>query len=400
MRTGIATVPLDTGKCPKWLFERMKRLSRAIIFAIVQAFGTEEVLKRLADPVWFQSLACVIGFDWNSSGATTTTLGALKEGIRGAEDELGIYICGGKGKTSRKTPEEIKMFGITRGFDFYEKLIYASKITAKVDSCLIQAGFQIYHHNFIFTKDGKFAVVQQGMNPELQKARRYHWLSLKIQDFTQEPHTAIVSDIRLKPLNLVAKESKENKMISLELVKESPKTFLNDFKKIAEKSTSINKLSLGFGEEETSLLYQKRLPGFCQMELRDVEFYWHPVLKEKFDLKRLKKIIEKAHFLEPRNFEEFLMVEGVGPKTIRALSLVAEIIYGAKPSYKDPARYSFAHGGKDGTPYYVEREVYDKTIEVIEKAIKKANVSLSEKDKALKRFQNIFLGIAKSPKIG
>jgi len=400
MRTGIATVPLDTGKCPKWLFERMKRLSRAIIFAIVQAFGTEEVLKRLADPVWFQSLACVIGFDWNSSGATTTTLGALKEGIRGQEDELGIYICGGKGKTSRKTPEEIKMFGITRGFDFYEKLIYASKITAKVDSCLIQAGFQIYHHNFIFTKDGKFAVVQQGMNPELQKARRYHWLSLKIQDFTEEPHTAIVSDIRLKPLNLVAKESKENKMISLELVKESPKTFLNDFKKIAGKSTSINKLSLGFGEEETSLLYQKRLPGFCQMELRDVEFYWHPVLKEKFDLKRLKKIIEKAHFLEPRNFEEFLMVEGVGPKTIRALSLVAEIIYGAKPSYKDPARYSFAHGGKDGTPYYVEREVYDKTIEVIEKAIKKANVSLSEKDKALKRFQNTFLGIAKSPKIG
>jgi len=400
MRTGIATVPLDTGKCPKWLFERMKRLSRAIIFAIVREFGAEEVLKRLADPVWFQSLACVIGFDWNSSGVTTTTLGALKEGIRGQEDELGIYICGGKGKTSRKTPEEIKMFGITRGFDFYEKLIYASKITAKVDSCLIQAGFQIYHHNFIFTKDGKFAVVQQGMNPELQKARRYHWLSLKVQDFTEEPHTAIVSDIRLKPLNLVAKESKENKMISLELVKESPKTFLNDFKKIAEKSTSINKLSLGFGEEETSLLYQKRLPGFCQMELKDVEFYWHPVLKEKFDLKRLKKIIEKAHFLEPRNFEEFLMVEGVGPKTVRALSLVAEIIYGAKPSYKDPARYSFAHGGKDGTPYYVEREVYDKTIEVIEKAIKKANVSLSEKDKALKRFQNTFLGIAKSLKIG
>jgi len=387
MKTGIATVPLDTGKCPKWLFERMKRLSRAIMFAIVQEFGPDEVLKRLADPVWFQSLACVLGFDWNSSGATTTTLGALKEGIRGLEDELGVYICGGKGKTSRKTPEEIKMFGITRGFDFYEKLIHASKLTAKVDSCLIQDGFHIYHHSFVFTKDGKFAVIQQGMNTDFHKARRYHWLSLTIQDFTEEPHFAIVSDIKLKSLNLVAQESKKNKIISFELVKENPKIFLSDFQKIAEKSPL---LSLNFRKENTSLISQRRLPGFCEMELKDVEFYWHPVVEEKFDLKRLKKIIEKAHFLEPKNFKELLMIEGVGPKTIRALSLVAEVIYGARPSYNDPARYSFAHGGKDGTPYYVEREVYDKTIEIIEKAIKKASISISERDKALRRLQNSF----------
>ena len=225
MRTGIATVPLDYGKCPRWLFEKMKRLSRAIVLTIREEFGPEEILKRLSDPVWFQSLGCVIGFDYNSSGLTTTTLGALKEAIRGLEDELGIYVCGGKGKTSRTTPDEIRMFGLTRGFDFYEKLIYASKITAKVDSCLIQAGFQIYHHNFIFTKDGKFAVVQQGMNTELQKARRYHWLSLKIKDFTEEPHTGIVSDVKLKPLNLVAKESRENKEISVEMVRENQKHF-------------------------------------------------------------------------------------------------------------------------------------------------------------------------------
>jgi hypothetical protein len=365
MRTGIATIPLDYGKCPRWLFERMKRLSRAIVLVVFEEFGREEILKRLADPVWFQSLGCAIAFDWNSSGLTTTLMGALKEGLRGLEDELGIYVCGGKGKASRKTPEEIKMYGITRDFDFYQKLIYSSKLIAKVDSCLIQAGFQIYHHNFIFTKDGKFVVVQQGMNTELQKARRYHWLSLKIKDFTEEPHTGIVSDVKLRPLNLVAKESKKNKQICLEMVREEPKTFLKDIKLISE--------------NEDLLIKQKRLPGFCEMELKDVEFYHHPVEKEKFDLKRLKKTIEKAHFLKPENFEQLLMTEGVGPKTIRALSLVAEIIYGAKPSYEDPARYSFAHGGKDGVPRPVNRELLDFTIYVLEKAIEKAKISIREK---------------------
>jgi hypothetical protein len=371
MKTGIATIPLDHGKCPRWLFERMKKLARGITIAIVEEFGKEEFLKRLADPVWFQSLGCVIGFDWNSSGLTTTTLGALKEALRGLEDELGIYICGGKGRTSRKTPDEIRMIGLTRSFDFYEKLIFASKITAKVDSCLIQDGFQIYHHNIIFTKDGKFAVVQQGMNIDFQRARRYHWFSLKIKDFTEEPHSGIISDIKLKPLNLISKKSRENKEISLELVKEEPKTFLRDIKLISEKSNS--------------LMAQKRFPGFCKMELKDKEFHWHPVLKEKFDLKRLRKTIEKAHFLKPKNFENLLMTEGVGPKTIRALSLVAELIYGAKPSYEDPARYSFAHGGKDGTPYKVEKATFDKTIEIIEKGIEISRISLKEKEKAKKR---------------
>jgi hypothetical protein len=209
------------------------------------------------------------------------------------------------------------------------------------------------------------------MNTQLQKARRYHWLSLKIKNFTEEPHSGIVSDVKLKPLNLVAKESRENKEISVELVREEPKTFLNDIKLISEKSSSLIK--------------QKRLPGFCEMELKDVEFYHHPVEKEKFDLKRLKKTIEKAHFLKPENFEQLLMTEGVGPKTIRALSLVSEIIYGAKPSYEDPARYSFAHGGKDGTPYKVDRLTYDKTISVLEKGIEMAKISLKEKEMAKQR---------------
>ncbi len=378
MRTGIATVPLDYGHCPRWLFERMKRLSRGIVLVIVEEFGVEEFLRRLSDPIWFQSLGCVIGFDWNSSGLTTTTLGALKGGLRGLESELGIFVCGGKGKTSRKTPEQIQKWGEFLGWEKekIDKLVYASKISAKVDSCLIQAGFQIYHHNFIFTKDGKFAVVQQGMNTEIQKARRYHWLSLKVKDFTEEPHSAIVSDVKLKPLNLVARESRKNKKISVELVREEPKTFLRDIKLITEKSNT--------------LMRQKRLPGFCEMELRDVEFYHHPVEKEKFDLKRLKMIIEKAHFLKPENFENLLMTEGVGPKTVRALSLVSEIIYGAKPSYEDPARYSFAHGGKDGTPYPICKKAYDQTLAVLERGIKKAEISNREKIEAQRRLKNFF----------
>lgn len=378
MKTGIATVPLDYGKCPRWLFERMKRLSRAIILAVVEEFGTEELLKRLSDPVWFQSLGCAIGFDWNSSGLTTTTLGALKAGIFGLEKELGLFICGGKGKTSKKTPQQIQNWGELLGFSQREikNLVYASKISAKVDSCLIQGGFQIYHHNFIFTKEGQFSVIQQGMNTSLQKARRYHWLSLKIKDFTEEPHSGIITDGNLKLLNLVSKESRKNKEISAELVKEEPQTLLRDIKIINEKSDF--------------LLRQKRLPGFCEMELKNREFQWHPVLKEKFNLKRLKKIVEKAHFLKPENFENLLMVEGVGPRTIRALSLVAELIYGAKPSYEDPARYSFAVGGKDGTPYFVEKETYDKLIKVTEKALEKSRISYRERLLCNKRLNSLF----------
>ena len=400
MKTGVATMSLDTGRCPRWLFERMKRLGRGIASAIVEEFGPEEFLKRLSDPIWFQSLACVIGFDWNSSGATTTTLGALKAGVFGLERELGIFICGGKGKTSRKTPEQIQKWGEFLGFsqEKIKKLVYASKISAKVDSSALQDGFQIYHHNLIFTKEGKYTVVQQGMNTEIQKARRYHWHSIKVKDlstssrynFLEEPHSGIISGAKVKPLNLTAKESRENKDISTELVKEEPKTFLKDIKSIVEtepQTSSQNQRSLVLGG---SLIKKKRIGNFTEMELYDKEFYWHPVVKERFDLKRLKKTIEKAHFLKPENFENLLMTQGVGPKTIRALSLVSEIIYGAKPSYEDPARYSFSVGGKDGTPFFVQKGVYNELLNVIEKGIKKAKISNREKVEAQRRLANVF----------
>lgn len=381
MRTGIATIPLDYGQCPRWLFERMKRLARRITVAIIEEFGVEEFLKRLSDPIWFQSFGCILAFDWNSSGLTTTVMGALKEGLRGLGSELGIFICGGKGKTSRKTPEQIQNWGEFLGWseEKIDKLVYASKISAKVDSCCIQNlsnPFQIYHHNLIFTKSGKWCVIQQGMAPEIQKARRYHWFSSKVYDFVEEPHSGILTDAKLKPLNLTAKESKKNREISVELVKEEPKTFFKDIKLISEKSNS--------------LMRQRRFPGFTEMELKDVEFHHHPVEKEKFDLKRLEKTIFFAHSEKPENFERLLSLKGVGPKTIRALSLVAEIIYGSPPSYEDPARYSFAHGGKDGTPRFVEKDLMDKTIEILEKGIKKAKISIREKIEAQRRLKSIF----------
>ena len=385
-RTGFATVPLDYGKCPRWLFERMKRLACGIVLAIREEFSSEEILKRLSDPIWFQSFGCVIGFDWNSSGLTTTTLGALKEGLRGLENELGIFVCGGKGKTSRKTPEQIQNWGEFLGLSEgnIKKLVYASKISAKVDNSALQDSFQIYHHNLIFSKSGQWTVVQQGMNVNFQRARRYHWFSLNVKDFVEEPHSGIVSDIRVKPLNLTAKESRENKKLSTELAREEPKTFLRDIGLISEKTNSLGR--------------QKRLPGFCEMELKNIEFHWHPVLKEKFDLKRLKKTIFFANSQEPQNFEKLLSLKGVGPKTIRALSLVSEIIYGAKPSYEDPARYSFAFGGKDGTPRPVEKDLMDKTLEIMEKGIKKAQISNREKIEAQRRLSSFRPSLRSVPK--
>ena len=373
MRTGIATVPLDYGRCPRWLFERMKRLGRGITLAIVEEFGPEEFLKRLSDPVWFQSLGCVLGFDWNSSGLTATTLGALKVGIFDIQDRLGVYVCGGK-RVSRETPKEIEAYGISRGFNFAPNLIYASKMAAKTDSALVQDKYQIYQHNFLFTKSGSWVVIQQGMNTENQTARRYHWLSSTLQqiknkpDFIEEPHSGIISGATVKPLNLTAKESDENRDTSFGLVKEEPKKFLKDL----------------------NLIQTKRAKNLTLMELPNKEFYWHPVVEEKFNLKRLEKTIFSANTENPKNFEQLLSLKGVGPRTIRALSLVSELIHGAKPSYKDPARYSFAHGGKDGTPYFPKPEEMDLTIQLLEKGIQKSRVSMREKIAAQERLTNSF----------
>jgi hypothetical protein len=339
MKTGTATITLDYGKCPKWLFERIKTLGGIMAEIIIEEFGTQEFLKRLSHPVWFQTFGSLLAFDWNSSGLTVVLTAALKSAFN--ERNLGIYFAGGKGKTSRKTPDEILFLGEKIGLDG-KKYVQISKLTAKVDNSLIQDGFNLYHHSFIITEKGDWAVVQQGMNTEMELARRYHWCNVEI--LTEEPHSGIASDIFLKKvLNLTSKESRENKEGIIKV--------LNEESKIVK-------------EMEKILTRQQK-----NLFLPDIEFSWHPVVEERFDLKRLTKTIEKARFLQPKTMEELLLIEGVGPKTIRALSLVSEVIYGARASFEDPARYTFAHGGKDGTPYPVDRQTYDETIKIFNKAL-------------------------------
>lgn len=355
-KTGTATLPLHYGKTPRWLFERMIELARQISLAIIGEFGQREFLKRLSDPYWFQALGCILGFDWHSSGLTTTTTGAIKEALRGIERDTGIFVAGGKGKTSRKTPQEIQSFGFKYGIN-PEPLIYASRISAKVDSSAIQDGYQLYHHIFIFSYKGQWAVIQQGMNPESKTARRYHWFSDNVKDFVDEPHSAICAERRHKRvLNMVASESGPARQITAYIASEPPEKTIREFHRLKELDLS------------------KR----------------HYITIIDIDPQRLYKILLKTYEKSPKNFEELLGIEGVGPKTIRALSLISELIYERPPSFQDPARFSFAHGGKDGTPYPVDRNTYDRTIEIIKRAIEASRLGHPEKINAIKRLRGLF----------
>ncbi len=378
IQKGIATFTLDSGKCPKWLFDRMVRLGRQMIFVIVNEYGPDEFVKRIADPVWFQSLGTVLAFDWNASGLTTILTAAMKEAIRGQERQLGIFICGGKGKTSRKTPDEIREWGqiLALPGTRADNLVYNSKMAAKVDSALIQDGFQIYHHSFLFSKNGSWAVVQQGMNTANQTARRYHWYSEKITDLVCEPHSGIISQVRVPALDLTAKHSGNTRKISTELVQGNFSNLMKDIQIIRNHSSSLSQMvSLKSGAGNVTLLH-----------LENREFRTHPVLGEDFSKSAyLEKILTKVCEQKPQSYEKLLSIEGVGPKTMRALSLVSEVIYGAKPSYEDPARYSFAHGGKDATPYPVDCKTYDTSIEFFTRVVHKTNIPFIEKNKILAR---------------
>jgi hypothetical protein len=359
MRTGTAQLPLHGGRAPAWLFSRMVRLAREITTHIVAEFGSDEVLRRLSDPHWFQAFGCVLGFDWHSSGVTTTVTGALKEGLRGTEHELGIYAGGGKGAVSRRTPAEILRYCDGLSIDA-KPLVYASRMSAKVDSAAVQDGYQLYHHAFFFTPTGGWAVVQQGMNDANGMARRYHWLASRLQSFVNEPHAAVCGQ---QPpalsggssvegtLNLVAEESAAARRNSAELAREKPGVVLSSLK-------------------DLPLLSMPRR---------------HAVLIADVNAQYLDKILLKTYERAPENFETLLGMEGVGAKTLRALALASEVIYGTPASTRDPARFSFAVGGKDGFPYPVDLETYDTTIEVLRAAVNKANIDRSERVKALKR---------------
>jgi hypothetical protein len=354
-RTGIANLPLHYGKAPPWLFERMTKLAREITIAIVSDFGPEEMLRRLSHPYWFQAFGCILGFDWHSSGVTTTLCGALKEGIKGLEKDLGLFVAGGKGRTSRRTPEELERWGEWLSLN-PKPLVYASRMSAKVDNSAVQDGYQLYHHSFLFTRKGSWAVIQQGMNESQRYARRYHWLGENVASFVDEPHSAVLSEARGQALNLVAHESDPARTTIADIVtNQKPHEIITELKKIKTLD----------------------LPPRHYLTTADL----HP--------DSISRIILKTYERQPRDFEQLLGLQGVGPKTIRALSLISELVYGVAPSYRDPARYSFAHGGKDGIPYPVDRETYDQSIELLRKAINRAKLGIREKNEAVGRLNKV-----------
>lgn len=349
-KTGTADLPLHYGKAPRWLFQRMALLAREVSLTIATEFGTQEMLRRLADPFWFQAFGCVLGFDWHSSGLTTTVCGALKVGLKDVQNELGLYVAGGKGGTSRQTPREIEAQEDNLQVSS-DTLIYASRMSAKVDNTALQDGYQIYHHSFFFDRTGHWCVVQQGMNVDTRYARRYHWLSEGLRDFVVEPHSAICCDHRSEVLNMVALESAEARQASAALAREMPAKLIHELQRLQE----------------------LKLPSRHQVWLADV------------DPARLGKIFLATYEQQPQDFEALLGISGVGPKTIRALSLLAEVIYGAEASTRDPVRFSFAHGGKDGYPYPVDRATYDHSIETLRIAIRRARLGQRDKLDAFKR---------------
>jgi hypothetical protein len=373
MKTGVANLPLHGGKAPPWLFKRMKLLAGALVDTIVYEYSQDEFLRRISDPYWFQALSCVLGFDWHSSGTTTTTTGALKASI--SPELHGIGAAGGKGKSSRKAPMDIEKSGDVLSLSTAKigELKYASKMSAKVDNALVQDGYQLYHHALFFTEKGNWAVVQQGMNDSY--ARRYHWLSDGVASFACEPHSAICAERKMETvLDLTSRESAENREVTLDLVKDGPSHFM--------KYTKQRTLSDFLGQSEATdftLQPQAELSMPRHHEVLPVDIGKNGMLALKM-----------AYEIQPESYEELIALKGMGPKRIRALALISDLIYGATPSWKDPARYSFAHGGKDGYPYPVDRDTFDHSIATLRDAVESAKLDKLEKYNAIKRLRRHF----------
>lgn len=371
MKTGMAKVPLHGGYCPPWLFEKMKQLGAVIIEAIIYEYGTTEVLRRLSNPIWFQSLGSVVGFDWHSSGLTTVLCGALKEGLHDRQRELGIFFCGGKGKTSRKTPAEIysagSKYGLSNDLSALER---TSRLVAKVDSVAVQDGYQLYHHFIAFDRAGHWTVVQQGMNETERFARRYHWLSEGLTSYVDDPHKGVCGKPETMVLNLAAGDNLATRMASVELCYENPEKVLSVLKKINNTPKTVEYLSLFQTAEENPVVQSTIIMPSS-----------HPIPSPNYLDKVLHKIYEKP----PENYEKLLEQPGVGASTLRALAMVAEVTHGTKPSFNDPVRYAFAHGGKDAYPFPVQRNDIEHSLKVMRTAIEKAKLGEKDKMDALKK---------------
>ena len=356
MKRGTSDLPLHYGTVPPWLAQRMSLLGGAIAEAIIIEYGRPALLRRLSDPFWFQSLGCVLGMDWHSSGITTSVMNALRKAINYRSEELGVYICGGRGKFSRETPNQLLEVADKTGLNGNE-LVRCSKLAAKVDNTAVQDGFQLYLHTFIVTKEGDWSVIQQGMNPNERMARRYHWLSSSLRSFMEEPHTSVCGRNQGLILNLTDKLAAPTKEGIVELTKETPDKLMR----------------------EVSII----LPNH------------HEVREEDVNLKRLGAALLLAHETNVSDMESLLLLEGVGPRTLQSLTLVSEVIHGTPSRFSDPARFSFAHGGKDGHPFPVPTSVYDETVEVFDKAIRQARLGDKEKSDALKNLSKISQEIEK-----
>lgn len=351
MSRRYADLPLHYGRVPPWLAERMTLLGGAIVEALVVEYGKTEVLKRLSDPLWFQSFGCVLGMDWHSSGITTSVMGALKRALNPRARELGIFICGGRGKHSRQTPAELLKVAEQTGLNA-ESLVRSSKLAAKVDNTAVQDGFQLYLHNFVLANNGEWAIVQQGMNGASGMARRYHWHSAQFQSYLDSPHSGVTGVNQGLILNLAHSDANPTRQTIMKLTEEDPDRMLGEIKKIV-------------------------MPRHHDVRASDV------------NMKRLGAALVLAHERNTTDFESLLLLEGVGPRTIQSLTLVSEVIYGSPTRFNDPARFSFAHGGKDGHPFPVPLKVYDETIKVLKSAVEKARIGMSDKQEAIRQLSSM-----------
>ena len=350
-RSGAADLPLHSGSVPAWLYERMAKLGLAITEAILEDYGKKDFLSRMSDPFWFQSFGAVMGMDWHSSGITTSVMGALKRSINPHSKSLGIYICGGKGKFSREAPRELLAVGEQTGLDG-QALVHCSRLSAKVDNTAVQDGFQLYLHNFIVSNEGDWTVVQQGMREQDSMARRYHWHSSHVRSFVDEPHTAVCGANMGPILNLTAHEAGTTRSVMLDISRQKPEIMMQEVQQLI-------------------------MPRHHDVRSRDV------------DLKRLGSILWLAHERQPADFENLLLLEGVGPRTIQSLALVSEVIHGTPSRFSDPARFTFAHGGKDGHPFPVPTKTYDEVISTLQTAVQRARIGQADRSEALKKIHEL-----------
>ena len=356
-KTGHADLPLHYGRVPPWLASRMESLGGAITESILIEYGRSEFLKRLSDPLWFQSFGAVMGMDWHSSGITTSVMGALKRALNKRSKDLGIFICGGRGRHSRQTPSELMAVGERTGLNGHQ-LARHSRLSAKIDNTAVQDGFQIYLHNFVVTEDGEWAVVQQGMDNQSGMARRYHWHSKQLTSFINNPHAFVCGNNQGLILNLVHDEARTTHEGMLAIAAEAPSRMMKEIRQI-------------------------RLPGHHDVRIKDVH------------LKRLGAVLSLAFDSDIKQFDDLLLTNGMGPRTLQSLTLVSEVIHGTPSRFEDPARYSFAHGGKDGHPFPVPLKVYDETIEILNTSISKAKIGQNDKHKVLKKLHSMAKSLEK-----